>query len=442
MKKKVLLFARSFLAKYYSEIKSDIIEPIFVTLTHEEKVFLVSKGWKVYGCFEDEYDNLSIASFPGNYLRTSFQSDRFLHRFSHEKRLEILGKEISFWSKIMDETRPDMLVNETVAIEISEVMAIEAKNRNIPFHTYLLGFIPGTFYWKPDPFTGRMRDMSTIATNDENIDKANKYISEVVNKNQRPFYVSNIKKNNISLKTVLHSYLLYYKAKRAQRKLEEKVVFKYEDYSIFKGVDLMIHKSIYFNKAHYDNEDSLKDKNIIFLPMHMEPEAILSYFVDENFDQAMLIEQVSKCLRENQYLVIKEHPQQQGVLLTSKYQELKKKVSNLIYLPSNIMSFPIIKQCDAVVTLTSTVAWEGLMFGKPAFVLGGIFYDQCPGVVRINGFRQLKEEIRKENYIKPCKQDVVEYAAKMISLFRKGCPSPAYNGESTIQEFVKAMEEL
>ena len=53
--------------------------------------------------------------------------------------------------------------------------------------------------------------MSTIATNDENIDKANKYISEVVNKNQRPFYVSNIKKNNISLKTVLHSYLLYYK---------------------------------------------------------------------------------------------------------------------------------------------------------------------------------------------------------------------------------------
>ena len=55
---------------------------------------------------------------------------------------------------------------------------------------------------------------------------------------------------------------------------------------------------------------------------------------------------------------------------------------------------------------------------------------------------ELKEEIRKENYIKPCKQDVVEYAAKMISLFRKGCPSPAYNGESTIQEFVKAMEEL
>ncbi len=442
MKKRVLLFARSFLAKYYSEIESDIIEPIFVTLTHEEKIFLENKGWRVYGCFEDEYSQLPITKFPGNYLRTSFQSDRFLKRFKYDKRMEILGKEISFWSRVIDLTNPDFLVNETVAVEIAEVMAIEADKRKIPFYTYLLGFIPGTFYWKPDPFTGRMQSMSNVVFNDEHLSNALAYVTGVVDKNQRPFYVSSVKKNKISLKTVVHSRILYYMAKRKQKKLENTLDFKYEDYSIFNRNNLKIHESTYFSKAQYDDLDSLKTKKIVFLPMHMEPEAILNYFVEENYDQIMLIEQVSKCLKNNQYLVIKEHPQQQGVLLTETYQNLKKRIPNLIFLPSYILSFSIIKQCDAIVTLTSTVAWEGLMFGKPAFVFGGIFYDQCSGVVRISSFRQLKEEIQKEQYVVPCKDDVINYAAKMISLFREGCPSPVYNGESTIKEFVKAMEEL
>ena len=442
MKKKVLLFARSFLAKYYSEIESETIEPIFVTLTHEEKIFLENKGWHVFGCFEDEYSQLPIAKFPGNYLRTSFQSDRFLKRFKYDKRMEILGKEISFWSRIIDLTKPDFLVNESVAVEIAEVMAIEAEKRKIPFYTYLLGFIPGTFYWKPDPFTGRMQDMNTVGFNDEHFSKALAYITDVVDKNQRPFYVSSVKKNEISLKTIVHSHILYYTAKSKQKKLENTLDFKYEDYSIFNRINLEIHKSSYFTKAHYDNLDSLKAKKIVFLPMHMEPEAILNYFVEENYDQIMLIEQVSKCLKNNQYLVVKEHPQQQGVLLTKKYQDLKKKIPNLIFLPSHIMSFSVIKQCDAIVTLTSTVAWEGLMFGKPAFVLGSIFYDQCSGVVQISSFRQLKKELQKEQYVVPCKNDVIIYAAKMISLFKKGCPTPVYNGGNTIRDFVKAMEEL
>lgn len=442
MKKKVLLFARSFLAKYYSEIKSDILDPIFVTLTHEEKVFLESKGWNVHGCFEDEYSQLPIANFGGDYLRTSFQSDRFLNRFNHEKRLEILGKEISFWSKVLDSTKPHYLVNETVAIEIAEVMAIEAEKRSIPFHTYLLGFIPDTFYWKPDPFSGRMQNMSTITVDGLQLSTAQKYVNDVVEKNARPFYVTGIKRNNITLKTVIHSRMLYKSAQKKQRKIESTVSFKYEDYSIFNKVALDIYQSIYFSKAKYDSMDTLKDKNIVFLPMHMEPEAILNYFVEENYDQAMLINQVLSCLKNNQYLVVKEHPQQQGVLLTQKYQEIKKKNSNIIYLPSYELSFPIIRQAEAIITLTSTVAWEGLMLGKPAFVIGKIFYDQCPGVIRIESFRQLKKEIQKDQYLVPDRNAVIEYAAKMISLFHSGCPSPCYKGGSTIAEFTKEIEKL
>lgn len=440
-KKKVLIFARSFLAEYFSDINSELIEPIFVTMTHDETLFMMSKGWKVYGCFEDEYKQLPVSEFSGNYLRTSLQSDRFLNRFNHDKRMEILGKEISFWSKIMDETKPDFLVNETVAIEISEVMAIEAQKRRIPFYTYLLGFLPNTFYWKPDPFTGRMGKMNEIEPTEKHRTVASEYLSNVIEKNTRPFYVSNIKKHSLSLKTVVHSWLIYKNSKNKQCK-REKSGFKYEDYSIFTKKMLQIHCANVFGKGKYDDVSSIEDKHIVFLPMHIEPEAILNYFVDENYDQAMLITQVLNCIKINQYLVVKEHPQQHGVLLTKKYQEIKKNNPNLIFLPSDVISFQIIKQSEAIVTLTSTVAWEGLILGKPAFVIGKIFYDQCKGVIRIDSFEQLKQELRKDEYCLPNYDTTVDYAAKMISQYHKGCPSPCYERESTISAFTKAIEEL
>ena len=82
------------------------------------------------------------------------------------------------------------------------------------------------------------------------------------------------------------------------------------------------------------------------------------------------------------------------------------------------------------------------MLGKPVFVLGGIFYDQCFGAKRIESFQQLKRELQKEFYEIPNKQTTIEYAAKMISLFHKGCPSPCYQGGSTLDEIVNAIENL
>lgn len=439
MKKKVLLFARSFLAKYYGDIKSDIIEPIFVTMTSQERKYLEEKGWKVYGCFEEEYRDLQKAEFSGSYLKTSFKSDRFLQRFDQDKRLEILGKEISFWSRILDSTSPDFLVNETVAVEIAEVMAIESDKRGIPFYTYLLGFLPNTFYWKPDPFSGRMQDMKSIVPSAEDLDMASHYIRNVREKEQRPFYVSGIKRDNNGIKTFLYAYKSYLKSQKENHRENANCYFKYEDYTIFSKKRYEIKKASLFNK--YDRIEEINNKGLIFYPMHLEPEATLNYFVEENYDQDLLISMLTGCIKNNQVLVVKEHPQQQGMLMTKRYQVLKSHFSNLVYLPSYVSSFEILKKCDAVVTLTSTAAWEALIFEKPVFVLGRIFFDQCPGAIRIDSLKQLKSELRKEFYTLPLSEDVKVFAAKMISLFHKGCPTPSYK-ENTISDFVKEMEKL
>ena len=439
MKKKVLLFARSFLTKYYADIHSQKIEPIYVTMTHEEKVYLENRGKMVYGCFEDDYDELEIAEYPGNYLRTSLKSDRFLCRFNHAKRLEILGKEITFWRRIIENTHPDYLVNETVAVEIAEVMAIEAKRKGIPFYTYLLGFIPNTFYWKPDPFTGSLQDLESVTPSKEDCMVSEQYVMNVRQKEIKPFYVSGIKRDKHKLKGLFYAYKAYWLMKRASRKEQLATSFKYEDYSLFSQLNLEIKKSVFFHS--YDSIESINEKRLVFFPMHLEPEATLNYFVEENYDQDSMISLIIGCLKNNQTLVVKEHPQQQGILLTRRFQELKKRFSNLLYLPSFVSSFDILKKCEAVVTFTSTAAWEALIYEKPVFVLGGIFYDQCPGVTRIENIKHLKKELNKDKYVQPNMNEVVLFAAKMVSLFHQGCPTPNYK-ENTIEDFVKEMEKL
>lgn len=439
MKTKVLLFARSFLAEYYSDINSDIIEPIFVTMTVREKEFLQKKGWKVYGCFEEEFENLPVADYPSNYLRTSFASDRFLNRFSYEKRLEILGKEISFWKRIFDETEPAALFNETVAVEIAEVMAIEAEKRGVPFYTSLLGFLPNTFYWKPDPFTGRLNDLSVIEPSDEDLKKADEYIENVTKKSQVPFYVkSYVGKSNKSfvrfIKSTIADFSFYLKERRRQHKQK----FRYEDYRDF----CFIYTKFYLRSIiyKYDSLAKIKDCSFVYLPLHMEPEATLSYFVKQNFRQDFLIDSVMKTLRQGQYLVVKEHPQQPGLLLGPRYRYLKKQYSNLIFLPSNTPSFEVLKSCESIVTLTSTAAWEGLLLHKPVMVLGKIFFDQCPGARRVDNLEELRDALRNTSYTAICDNELRLFVGRMISLFQDGCPTPLAKN-SGLTEYVKAMEK-
>lgn len=441
MKKRVLLFARSFLAKYYADIESSIIEPIYVTLTHEEKVFLEGKGRIVSGCFEDEYESLVIADIPDNYLKTSFASDRFLNRFSLEKRCEILGKEITFWSRIFDTTTPDYLFNETVAVEIAEVMAIEAKKRAIPFYTALLGFLPNTFYWKPDPFSGRLDDMTNVMPSTDDLLKADEYIRAVTEKYNVPFYVKSfVGKNNRSfLRFVKTLYLGIKQSITEKRRSTLSTGFKYEDYRKFSFTYPVFYLRSLFHHI-YDTVDSIKGKKFVYVPLHIEPEATLSYFVDNNYKQDTLVDLVLKSVKPNHYVVVKEHPQQAGLLLAPDFRELKKRYNNLVYLPASVSNYDVVPNCSAVVTLTSTAAWEALLLGKAVFVLGKIFYDQCPGAVRIKDFKELKERLR-EDYIVPSPEAIKLFAAKMISLFQHGCPTPIVK-DPGIEDYIKSMEVL
>jgi hypothetical protein len=202
-KPKVLFFSRSFYATCYSEVESDIFISIHATLKPDEKELIEKKGGFVCGCFEEEFDNIKESYFEGNYLHTSYAADRLLVNRSSEERHKILSKEITFWRNILETYRPTIVVNETVAIEISEVLLIECERLGIVYHSYLIGILPETTMWKPSAMHGSLETVAQINYDydEETLKTANEYFDSKKHRFEKSFYLADVLgKNRLSLK--------------------------------------------------------------------------------------------------------------------------------------------------------------------------------------------------------------------------------------------------
>ncbi len=177
----------------------------------------------------------------------------------------------------------------------------------------------------------------------------------------------------------------------------------------------------------YNSIDQAQDYEIIFYPLHYEPEASIIYFSEFNEDQPALIRNISKCIKRNQILIIKEHPQQPGMLLSHTYRKLRERLPNILYLPAEFSTKKIIELSKIVITQTSTAGWEALLLGKPVFVLGKVFYDNFEFINRFDGFENLRRSIFKEDFLFPDSEALVLFTAQFWAYCEFGNPYPNIN---------------
>jgi len=419
MKPKLLFFSRAYQAKLFPLLTSEKYDSVHVTLTYSEKKQIESHGIKVNYCFETFTPEGEVL-IPNNYLITSFKSDRFLNKLSFSDRQKTLSKEIAFWREIFEVHQPVAVINEQVAIEIAEVMYIEAKNKGIRYLSWMTNPINGLFYWTSDAISLSLENsFFTKAPSEEAILTAKEYIKNILEKEQKPFYITPFL--NLTAGDHLYSATKGVISLLFKKILSKKVV--YEDYTdskinYFKRAANLLYKE-------YDSLDNFSSCEIILYPLHYEPEASLSYLSEFFSDQPSLIENLIKCLGQNQILVVKEHPAQAGMLLTKKYQYLRKNNSQLVYLPSNLSSFDIIKKSKLIITLTSHLGWEAMIYGKPVVLLGKMFYDKYTGVNLFTSFTQLRIQIRENNFKYPDIASITQYIALIVEKSNKGIPFPS-----------------
>lgn len=410
-KKKVLVLDRNYCVKY---MKSNIFDVIVVCLSEDSKRKHIGEGLNVIACFEEEYDSLEEAKIPANYLIHSWDSDRFLKRYDYKKRKEILGKEISFWSNIFDTYYPDCIVNEVVTIELMEVMFIEAQKRNIPYFRWGLWPLHRLEIWlKDSPFNSRMSKSYWESIEEESVDleKAHEYIIQVRNTGSKPFYIQ--KKTSRTLNTLLkHSWnytqiIFHYYIRRIKRNK-----FYYEDYFNLSKKNLY-NKWSRFMHHEYDKLVMTDNTEYFFYPLHYEPEATIEYSGYHFNDQVMLIGRIAHCLKTNQMLIVKEHPQQLGTLMNRNYRELKKKYTNILFLPGTISSSLLFPKIKCLITLTGTAGFESWVCKKPVIVFGEIFYKDFPGIIQCDSFKELYDIIRNDKYQTANDEMIISYVAKM-----------------------------
>jgi hypothetical protein len=443
MKPKVLFFARDYQSIFFPLLKSDKYESVFAVLNKKEKLDVEKNGGRIIYCLEEEFDELELATIEAPYLKFSYGCDRNYVGLNLDERERILRMTISFWRKIMNEHDLSLVVNETVAIEQSEVLAIEASMRNIRYLSWMSFPISNTFYWQLDPFHNSLAGVvDCIEPTHHNIEKAKVFIKNLSLGFQKPFYISGKSLRYSFVSFLRNIFLIFIEFKMILRLPKVKRLVSYgTQYELSLWRIKLFLLSIFYGNRRYDDVKRYSNKEIVLFPLHYEPEAVLLYMAYFFGDQLNVIENTLKCLNENQILLVKEHPQQPGTLIQKKFNRIKKRYPNLIFVRAEKNSAEIINKCTTIITLGSTAGFEALALGKNVINFGKVFYDSFNGVNNCSSFEEVYDLFRGKKLFN--NHDKFEiFVAKMLQYLNEGNPFPHADlySNSNIEDVRKAIE--
>jgi CDP-glycerol glycerophosphotransferase (TagB/SpsB family) len=298
------------------------------------------------------------------------------------------------------------------------------------------------FYWLSNPYFSSLDEkIFKELPDDDSVVFAEKYFQKINEEaNVKPFYASDLASRYNFFMFIKWLALLFLKMIRSgfNYKMNRYLKSYYCDNTAYKTKLVNYVNSILHSYKRINN-----NFEIVFYPLHYEPEASILYMSEYYEDQIGLIRNLAKCLKNNQLLVVKEHPQQPGMLLSKSYGQLRKRLSNVAFLPAEYSTKKIILLSELVITQTSTAGWEALILGKPVIVIGKVFYDKYPKINIFSDFENLKIMIHSKQYQIPQKDDTLKFIAQVWNYCQEGNPYPAaelYNQEN-IKRIVHSIEQ-
>ncbi|RAJ33462.1 capsular polysaccharide export protein, LipB/KpsS family [Pedobacter cryoconitis] len=422
----VLFFSREYQSQFFPTLVSDKYDSIHVTLSIKEKRNVESRGGIVVGCLEEMYGDLAEANIVFPYLDHSMGSDRYIVGHSHMERLAILKKCVTFWRDIYNTYQPHYVINEVVALEISEIMYIEARVRNIRYLAFGAFPVKKSFYWHDNPFHSSMPEkIQSMIPSEQDLIDAQAYMDKV---NSGPIDNPFIKEyklgKDFSRLKELFKHLLY--SIYIRLKIGNKVIRQvcYGNAIGYYITEIKHYFNYILKDSSYDDMNDLnKDDKCIFYPMHFEPEATLFYMSTYYDNQLALVENLLKCLSEDQFLLVKEHPAQAGFLTQKIWLKLKNRFPNAKFIKAEVSSKEIIVRSDVVITLVSTAGFEAMILDKPVIVLGKIYFDAFDGVNHCETFEEIYDLLRGKKEFKQ-RKSIHIYLAKLIAMQNVGNPWP------------------
>ena len=130
----------------------------------------------------------------------------------------------------------------------------------------------------------------------------------------------------------------------------------------------VVWRRVFAGRAYFSLLDDLPQE-FIYFPLHVEPEASTMVLSPWHTDQIAVIEALAKSAPAHMRIVVKEHSPMLGMRPRGFYRQLAK-MPRVMILGPNHSSFHLIEKAALTVVITGTAAWEALLFGRPALIIG------------------------------------------------------------------------
>lgn len=179
-------------------------------------------------------------------------------------------------------------------------------------------------------------------------------------------------------------------------------------------------RRFYLEYGNVFNTVDLTKINYIYMPLHVIPESsttVLSpYYINETF----IIESLSKSIRPDQYVVVKEHWSMIGHRPISYYNKIKR-LPNVILIDPTTYSTPreYINNSDLVVTISGSAALEASVMSVNSLIFCDVTYGLLSSVKKISITSNLREIVAKHIKYKMPEQELYAYIKILLQYGRK-----------------------
>lgn len=132
-------------------------------------------------------------------------------------------------------------------------------------------------------------------------------------------------------------------------------------------------------------------KRYVYVPLQYQPECTTSPMGGIFVDQILMLETLSAAVPDGWSIYVKEHPIQWlsrgknfvGARYAGYYKAIAA-IKNVFIVPLKTDNFSLLRNSQAVATVTGTTGWEAVLRQKPTLVFGSPWWQHGPGVFRVN----------------------------------------------------------
>jgi capsule polysaccharide modification protein KpsS len=302
------------------------------------------------------------------------------------KALTLLVKYFIFWEQFLTENKIDYILSGIERLK-NMVPRVVSQNFETQYYAFKGSQIKNRFEVNSNP-TGHISRLDEYWKKNKH-----KKLSVTEQKTVEKFvsdFVKNKKRTYIFPKPKIKENVGFFVKRVSQNIFTEKLKNPYA--SLFSIAFFQVKKVIRSKFVKNLYEEVNPNDKIVFYPLHVEHDAQILVRAPQYFNQVRLIKKISKSLPRGYTLYVKEHPNNVGGMPIKKLKQIKS-LSNVKLVTPYFHSHDLIKKSDLIVTINSTVGWEGLIYGKPVVVFGTPFYEISNMIYKVNEVKETKEKI-------------------------------------------------